>query len=675
MNSSKHTFTNALIRESSPYLLQHAHNPVHWYPWGKEALEKAKTENKLILVSIGYAACHWCHVMEQESFEDTVVADFMNKYFIAIKVDREERPDIDQIYMNAVQLITGSGGWPLNCITLPDGRPIYGGTYFSKEQWLDMLGQLVKFVEENPEKAEIQAKSLTQGVQSNEKIYLKKEKETFSTTDLNSIFDHWKKNIDYTNGGNHGAPKFPLPIGYQFLLHYSYSTQNKDALNAVNITLQKMANGGIYDQIGGGFSRYSVDTYWKAPHFEKMLYDNAQLVSLYSNAYQQTKDPYYKTIVVETLNFIKNELTSKEGGFYASLDADSEGEEGKFYVWSKKELLEILGDQANLIIDYYHVSDHGNWEENKNILLKKESDLSFAKKHSITENELTNRIQKAKQLLFKERNKRIHPTLDDKILTAWNALMLKAYIDAYQALGNKEYLAAALKNAAFINSKLVESDNKLNRNFKNGKSSINAFLDDYAFTISAYIAIYQANFNEDWLNKAQDLTTYVIKHFYNKNTGMFYYTSDTDTALIARKTEVTDNVIPASNSEMAKNLFVLGHYFNNAEYIAFSEQMLNNIKQETIAGANYYANWDILLTWFIDPPFEVAIVGENYEALRKEISSFYLPNVFLLGGNSEDSLDLLKNKLIDGQTTIYVCKNKTCSLPVTSITDALKQIK
>lgn len=675
MTSTKHPYTNSLIHESSPYLLQHAHNPVNWYPWGKEALDKAKKENKLIIVSIGYAACHWCHVMEYESFEDEEVAKFMNDNFIAIKIDREERPDIDQVYMNAVQLIIGRGGWPLNCIALADGRPIYGGTYFPKDQWIDMLTQVLNFAKQNPEKLEEQAKSLTEGVKSSELIYANPEKEIFELNDLNTLFSKWKRNIDFSNGGHKGAPKFPIPIGYQFLLHYNYLTNDKDALEAVTITLNKMADGGIYDQIGGGFSRYSVDAHWKVPHFEKMLYDNAQLVSLYSAAFQQSKDPKYKIIVSETLDFIERELTSNEGGFYSSIDADSEGEEGKFYVWTKDEIRKTLGKNADLIIDYYGITEKGNWEKGVNILLKSESDIKIANKYKITKHELTEEVKRAKQLLLKERSKRIRPGLDDKILTSWNALMLKAYVDAYRVFDEKKYLDAALKNAEFILSKIKSDDFRLNRNYKNGKASINGFLDDYSFTISAFIALYQASFDEQYLMIAQKLTDYSIAHFYDKNSGMFYYTSTIDPALIARKMEVSDNVIPSSNSEIAKNLFILGQYLYNDEYIKKSKMMLNNMKENAMKGGVYFANWDILMAWFIQPPFEVAIAGKNFEAKRKEFDTHYLPNTFLSGGKEEGSLSLLKGKLIANQTTIYVCQNKACNLPVLEVKEALKQIE
>ena len=671
---AKYKYTNQLINESSPYLLQHAHNPVNWYPWGKEALTKAKEENKLIIISIGYAACHWCHVMEHESFEDEEVAAFMNENFISIKVDREERPDIDQIYMSAVQLITGQGGWPLNCIALPDGRPIYGGTYFRKEQWLQVLEQVSDFVKQNPEKTESQARSLTQGVKSSELITLNTEKPDFELTDLNTIFSNWEKNIDYKNGGTFGAPKFPLPIGYQFLLHYNYLSNNKDALKAVTSTLDKMAMGGIYDQVGGGFARYSVDDVWKVPHFEKMLYDNAQLASLYSTAYQKTKDPTYKIIVEETLEFVKRELTSPEGGFYSSLDADSENEEGKFYVWKYEELQEILGEEAELIIDYYNVTKDGNWEQGKNILLRSQNEKALLNKYNISETELSKRVKEAKKILLKEREKRVRPGLDDKILTSWNALMLKAYVDAYKALGNQIYLDEALKSAEFINSKMINKDYRLCRNYKNGNATINAFLDDYAFTISALIELYQSTFDEKWLTTAHKLLIYAFNHFYNYTTGMFYYTSDMDPELIARKMELTDNVIPASNSEMAKNMFLLGKYFYKDEYIQRAEKMLNNIKPNTFKNGVYFANWNILMAWFIREPYEVAILGSDYENILKKFGQHYLPNVIFLGGKNEGSLSLLQNKLVKGQTTIYVCQNKTCKLPVTEVNRALKQI-
>ncbi len=658
----EYTYTNNLINESSPYLLQHAHNPVNWYPWGEEALEKARSENKLLIISIGYAACHWCHVMEEESFEDETVAKFMNDNFVAIKVDREERPDIDRIYMDAVQLLSGRGGWPLNAIALADGRPIYGGTYFPKENWLSVLSQVLTYVKDNPEKAEEQAEALTQGVQKSEIVQLNTEKSSFNVEDLNSLFAIWEQGIDLVHGGQKGAPKFPMPSGYQFLLHYNFLTGNAQALDSVHHSLVQMANGGIYDQVGGGFARYSVDEKWKVPHFEKMLYDNAQLVSLYSRAYQQNQNPLYETVVRETLAFIHRELTSPEGMFYSSLDADSDGEEGKFYVWTKGELEKTLRSEADEIISYYNVIESGNWESGTNILFVNDGD------------EQPPKLARVKEKLLKEREKRIRPALDDKILTSWNALMIKAYIDAYRVFDDGEYLKRAERAATFLLDNLQFDDLRLNRIFKNGNSFINAFLDDYAFTMDALISLYEATFDEMWLIAAEEMLSYVLEHFLNGENGMFFYTSNLDPELIARKMEIIDNVIYSSNSQMAKNLYKLGHYFYNDDYIGKAETMVNNVKNSALHGSLYFANWDILMAWFASEPYEVAILGENFEQVRKELDKHYLPNVFLSGGSNEGSLELLKYKLVEGQTTIYVCRDKSCSQPVTNIEEALNQI-
>ena len=669
-----HRFTNSLINESSPYLLQHAHNPVDWHPWGEEVFGLAKTGNKLLIVSMGYAACHWCHVMEHECFEDEAVAWFMNENFVCVKVDREERPDVDQVYMNAVQLIAGNGGWPLNVICLPDGRPVYGGTYFPKQRWLAMLEQVLDFVRKNPAEAEQQAKSLTEGIRGSELIHENTEAAEFSMDELASVFSNWKKGIDFIHGGLHHAPKFPLPVGYEFLLQYHFLSGDEDALNAVTTTLDKMAGGGIYDQLGGGFARYSTDALWKVPHFEKMLYDNAKLVSLYSKAFQATKNPYYQAVVYETLEFVKREMTSAGGAFYSSLDADSDGEEGRFYIWKYDELKRILNDDAGLIIDYYSVTEEGNWENGSNILYRQASDKEIAEIFRFPEEELINRIVKAKKLLLDERSKRIRPALDDKILTSWNAMMLKGYVDAYKALDNEGFLCSAVSNAEFILKNLKHQDYRLDRNFKNGKSTINGFLDDYAFTIDALIGLYQATFDEKWLVEAQQLTSYVVAHFYDERSGMFFYTSDLDPALVARKMEITDNVIPSANSTMANNLFILGRMFYNEDYLGRSKRMLNNVKQDTFRGGSYYANWDILMVWFASDPFDVVIAGEDCLSKRREFGRYYLPNVFLCGGREEGSLPVLKGRFAGGKTSIYVCRDKVCQMPVTEVEKAVKQI-
>ena len=408
---TKHAYTNDLINETSPYLLQHAHNPVNWYAWNDETLELAKKQNKLIIISIGYAACHWCHVMEHESFEDVEVAQVMNDNFINIKIDREERPDIDQVYMNAVQLMTGQGGWPLNCITLPDGRPIYGGTYFPKKNWIQLLTQLSDLYISDPEKTIEYAESLTEGVKNSELITLNTDDAIFSKSDLETALENWKSKMDFKLGGNNFAPKFPMPTNYDFLLRYAFQTENKELLEYTNTTLTQMAYGGIYDQVGGGFARYSVDEKWHVPHFEKMLYDNGQLVSLYSNAYLATKNELYKEVVEETLEFVEKELVNDKFGFYSSLDADSntpegELEEGAFYVWTKEELKEILNDDYKLFKDYYNVNSYGFWEKENYVLIRNKSDETISRKYNLPLDELKSKVKNWKKTLLKERSKK-----------------------------------------------------------------------------------------------------------------------------------------------------------------------------------------------------------------------------------------------------------------------------
>jgi len=673
-NKEMITYTNNLINESSPYLLQHAHNPVDWYPWGDEAFEKAKKENKLVIISIGYAACHWCHVMEHESFEDVAVAKYMNEHFVCIKVDREERPDVDQIYMTAAQLLTGSGGWPLNALALPSGKPFFAGTYFPKKNWLEMMAYFVNVQLKNPKSLEEQAQKVTDGIHSSETITFSNEKYFATIEDVNTIFNQWKPSIDFSKGGEKRAPKFPMPSNWEYLLNNHYLTGNTEALRAVTTTLDNMAYGGIYDQLGGGFSRYSTDVNWKAPHFEKMLYDNAQLVSLYAHAYQVTKNPLYKIVVDQTLTFIERELTAPNGGFYSSLDADSDGEEGKFYVWKANEIMDALGEEAALFMDYFQVTKSGNWENGNNILYRKLNDKHLEKKYNLTTEQIQTKIEECKKVLLKIRSKRNKPRLDDKILTSWNGLMIKGYMDAYRAFGDEKYKEKALKNAQFLVQNLLQKDGAIKRNFKNNKASINGLLDDYAFTIAAFISIYQGTFDETYLYKAKALTDYSIAHFFDSATGMFYYTHNQFSNLISRKMEIADNVIPSSNSAMGKNLFDLGLFFDNQDYKDKARQMLMNVKNDLHQNIRYYSNWGILELQFISPPNEIAIVGENSNSLRKHFSINYLPNALFLGGMDEGTLSLLRDKLVVGQTTIYVCQNKSCKLPTKSVEEALKQV-
>lgn len=672
----QHRYTNHLVNESSPYLLQHAHNPVDWYPWGDAALDKAIEEDKMIIVSIGYSACHWCHVMEHESFEDTAVANLMNKHFVSIKIDREERPDIDDVYMSACHLASGGNcGWPLNAIALPDGRPFFAGTYYPKEQWMKILKEIIAIREKSPQRLEKVAESITNGVKTRELVELNPVEVTFEQEAMDDIFDYFVAAIDKNQGGRQQDIKFPMPNNWEFLLQYYDRYKKPEALNAATTTLDRMAHGGIYDQIGGGFARYSTDPAWHVPHFEKMLYDNGQLVSLYSKAYQLTKNPLYKDVVEETLGFIKRELTSPEGGFYSSLDADSEGEEGKFYVWTLDELKAALPDEemATIVAAYYDVRPEGNWE-GKNVLRRLKSDKELANKLGMDLVALEKTIEKAKKILLEKREERIRPGLDDKILTSWNALMLKGYVDAYNAFGKSEYLQAAMDNAQFLEKNAWQSGSRLHRNYKDGKSVINAFLDDYATLIEAYIALYQATFNPEWLTKATLLTDYAIAHFYNEKSGMFYYTSDIDKELIVRKMEISDNVISSSNSIMAKNLYVLGSLFYKKEYLKMSRTMVNNLygTLSTTEQPYFYANWCGLLDWMIEPPYEVAIVGKAYKTKRATFNQFYKPNAIFLGGKDDTTLPLLEGKLIEGETRIYVCKNRSCKFPVTDVDKALE---
>jgi hypothetical protein len=672
----EHTYTNELINESSPYLLQHAHNPVNWYPWGEEALQKAKDENKPIIISIGYAACHWCHVMEKESFEDSATAKFMNEKFICIKVDREERPDIDQIYMNAAQLLTGRGGWPLNAFALPDGKPFYAGTYFPTDQWNNLLVQIDEAYTQNLSQLKEQANQLTEGIKADEIIKTPFNSEVkIKKTQYNALFNNWKATLDMKKGGFDRAPKFPLPIGWEFLLQQYYLTQNEEALEAVNITLTEMAKGGIYDQIGGGFARYSTDENWFAPHFEKMLYDNGQLVSLYANAYKITKNPLYAEVIEETLAFTERELSNGKGGFFSSLNADSEGIEGKFYVWKSTEINNLLGKKDGEIInDYYNTKVNGNWESGENILFRNQSRLEFVTKNQLDADQFEQFLSDSKSTLLKERAKRVRPSTDDKTLTAWNALMLKAYVDAYTALNNKDYLKTAIKNANFLEQNMLQKDGSLLRNYKDEKASIPAFLDDYALLAEAYISLYQATFDIKWLNLSKQITAYTVAHFKDDTSGMFFYTSNKAETLIARKMEISDNVIPSSNSVFAKVLYQLGVYYELTEYIDMSKAMLNQVSEKVSTGGPYYANWAQLMGMVTYGTYEVAIMGDNAYATNISVQSNYLPTALFMGGEKEN-LPLLDQKLMEERTMIYVCRNRVCELPVEHVDKALSQIK
>ncbi len=661
---------NRLANSTSPYLLQHANNPVDWHPWGTEALQKAKDENKLILVSIGYSACHWCHVMEHESFEDEKVAAVMNEYFVCIKVDREERPDVDQIYMSAVQLMSGRGGWPLNCICLPDQRPIYGGTYFRKNDWVSLLFSVADFFKNKPDEAEEYAYRLTKGIQQYESLGLVTEPATYTRDALEQIIGDWAKYFDKTEGGLGNAPKFPMPNNWQCLMRYGYLMNDESVAAQVKLTLQKMAFGGIYDHIGGGFARYSVDGMWHVPHFEKMLYDNAQLISLYAEAYTWHPDPLYKKVVQDIVLFVLRELTSPEFGFYSALDADSEGEEGKFYIFTKAEIEAILGDDAELFCIYYQITEHGNWEEeSSNVLFRKETDQGLSDKLGLPFYTLLEKIEMSREKVFNARSLRVHPGLDHKILASWNGLVLKSLCDACRAFGKTKYLEVALKNADFILNNLVSEDGRLSR----VKGQNISFLDDYANVADAFIALYEVTFNEEWLFHAKKLVDIAIIHYYDKENGVFFYTADDDVQLIARKSEIMDGVTPASNSVMARNLKKLCLLFDDQQYQEISAQLLRNIVPQIERYPSAYSNWMMLMLEEVFGTYEVAVTGENYEDMRREMEKNYVPNKIILGGK-KGSLPLLQDKF-GADTQIFICKDKTCGLPTKTTADALKQLK
>ncbi|GAA4339521.1 thioredoxin domain-containing protein [Mucilaginibacter gynuensis] len=668
---------NHLANSTSPYLLQHVNNPVDWYPWGPEALQKAKDENKLILVSVGYSACHWCHVMEHESFEDEQVAAVMNEYFVCIKVDREERPDVDQIYMSAVQLMTQRGGWPLNCICLPDQRPIYGGTYFRKNDWVSLLFNLADFYKTKPDEAEDYAVRLTAGITQYETVdFVPKQEKEYTKSDLQAIINNWKRYFDKEEGGMGSSPKFPMPNNWQCLMRYAHLMHDDDIKQATLVTLNKMAFGGIYDHVGGGFARYSVDGRWHVPHFEKMLYDNAQLVSLYAEAYTWQPNEIYRAIADGMITFVMRELTSPDGGFYSALDADSEGVEGKFYTFTKAEIETILGDDADLFCIYYNITADGNWEEEEtNVFFRNRTDAELAADLGLTVETLTAKIDAARQKVFEVRSHRIRPGLDNKILASWNGLMLKGMCDAYRAFARPEYYEYALSNASFIINNLINADSRISRVYREnvtGGDGI-AFLDDYANIIDAFIALYEVSFNEEWLTHARKLANIAIANYYDAEGGIFFYTAADDEQLIARKSEIMDGVTPASNSVMARVLKKLGLLFDDEQYLEISAQLLRNIMPHLAKYGSSYSNWIMLLTDEVFGVYEIAVTGNEAEERRKELEKTYIPNKIMLGGNA-GSLPLLQDKFI-GKTQIFVCKDKTCALPAGNTEEALKQIE
>jgi len=662
--------TNALIHSTSPYLLQHAHNPVNWQPWSEEVLLRAKKEHKLVLVSIGYAACHWCHVMEHESFEDEEVAALMNAHFMCIKVDREERPDIDQYYMNAVQLMNNQGGWPLNVIALPNGMSIWGGTYFPKSSWMERLGSVYNYYVSEPEKTAQFAARLQEGIHN---ISLNLEFEDPDAV-LQALPEEgvqkWKTYFDEDEGGRIGAPKFPMPVNLEFLLYYGFIKKDAETLRFVKITLEKMARGGIYDQVGGGFARYSVDAQWKVPHFEKMLYDNGQLLSIYSKGYQYFKSNEFKSVVYETAHFIERELMDTSGAFYSSLDADSEGVEGRYYVWTESELKELLGKDFPLFASYFNVDENGYWENGQYILLRKQSEEEFAQNHSLNARQLNAQIGAWKYRLLKKREQRIRPGLDDKTLASWNALAITGLIDAYNAFHDDYFLQMALKNARFIVNNMLKNKVHLYHSWKNGKCSVDGFLEDYALVIRSFLSLHETTGDETWLKHSKKLMKHVFAHFFTEEKGLFYFTSTARETSVSNSFQNEDNVIPAANSVMANNLHRMYLLLGKPGYLSIAQKMLGYV---TAPFKNYpmaYANWGMLMLKLTEPHFEVAVCGINSNLLMPKLKQGYQPHILWAFCSSESNVPLLKNRFDRCQDLIYVCEKGECHLPQTSVEKA-----
>jgi uncharacterized protein YyaL (SSP411 family) len=667
----KSFMANRLANSTSPYLLQHAHNPVDWYEWGPDALSKATQENKPILVSIGYSACHWCHVMERESFENNDIAAIMNKHFVCIKVDREERPDVDQVYMEAVQAMGINGGWPLNVFLTPDQKPFYGGTYFPPPNWTNILSQISNAFIQRREEIDKSAHELAEHLRRSDlQRFATSSPNQFNVGTLDKMFATIDSRFDDEYGGLDKAPKFVMPTIWMFLLRYHKISGNNEALNLVAITLREMTRAGLYDIAGGGFARYSVDGQWFAPHFEKMLYDNAQLLSLYSEMFRITRENFYKEVVDETFDWLQREMTHHEGGLFSALDADSEGVEGKFYTWTETEAKDALGSDFEAASAYFNLTKTGNWEHGMNILMRDVSrDLPAGRQGSDED------IRRWKRKLMETRAKRIRPGLDDKILAGWNAMTIKGLMDAYGSFGDQKFLDAAVRCAAFIETKMMENG-KIYRSYKEKRSNTEGFLEDYAFMIQAYLSLYQYTSEEAWLTKAKTMCEYVVSDFFDNEDGYFHYTSSGAEKLIARKKEIFDNVIPASNSVMAMNLFVLGTMLDNESWKEISYNMVSKLVNLVESEPGHLSNWGICLAAMTKGLSEVAIVGPKAAEFLQQFSLQFQPFSIVQTTKQKSSLPLLQGKeTAKGSTMVWVCYDRTCQLPVGSIEEATGRLK
>jgi uncharacterized protein len=667
--------TNQLINASSPYLLQHAHNPVNWFFWGEEALQKAKNENKPILISIGYSSCHWCHVMEKESFEDEATAALMNDHFINVKIDREERPDLDHIYMDAVQAMTGSGGWPLNVFLTPELKPFYGGTYFPPKNahgrisWKETLLLISKAFKDRKDEIEEQAEKLT--------LYLKNSSSLgkLQTTHsnqinletLNIIAENLMSKTDKVWGGFGAAPKFPQSYSILYLLRHYHFTKDETCLQQAVLSLDKMIFGGIYDHIGGGFARYSTDERWFAPHFEKMLYDNALLISTLAEAYQITKKELYAETIHQSLDFITREMMSSEFAFYSALDADSEGVEGKFYTWSNEEIATILKEDAKLFTEIFNITEHGNWEETNIVYLKK-SITEIAADKEIDEQELNSFLNHCKRKLLHEREKRIKPLLDDKTLCSWNALMNIAFSKAFIATGNDEYRIIAEKNMNFLLSNMFNND-VLHHCYKNEIAYNDAFLEDYAYLILALIQLQEITGNLDYLLKAKKLTNVIIDKFSDTDSNYFFFTPENKKNILVRKVDLYDGATPSANAIFAHCLQYLSVIFFNDDYKNLADKMLFGLQTAVEKYPTSFSVWALAYQQVVHLNKEIVITGVHSKNEIKKIHEVYIPNKILLISDSVNSntIPILKDKKITSTNQYYLCQNQTCFPPTDNL--------
>jgi len=666
--------TNRLIHETSPYLQQHAHNPVDWYPWGEEALERAKREDKPILLSIGYSACHWCHVMEHESFENEKIARAMNENFVNIKVDREERPDLDQIYMGAVQAMTGSGGWPLTVFLLPDGQPFFGGTYFPNEDRFGRPGfpKVLAIILDayRTKRAEIDSNAR----QLTEHINQRTSPPSSVSPDeslLEQAFRTLGSRFDSREGGFGGAPKFPPSMNIDFLLRYTYRSRDELALHMAMFTLDKMAYGGMYDQVGGGFHRYSTDELWLVPHFEKMLYDNALLSRVYLDAYRATKKPLYKKIAEETLDYVVREMRDTNGGFYSAQDADSEGVEGKFYIWTLDEFRHAVGEDADLTGHYFGVTSDGNFEH-QNILNVSRPPETFSKVEQVPLDVLLAKIDAAKQKLYAVRDTRIKPGRDEKILTDWNGLMLRPFADAAFDLDRDDYLAVAVANAEFMLQTMWNGE-RLLHNFKDGRVRFNGYLDDYANLADGLLALYESTFDYRWIEHAAAIVDRMIDQFWDFDDGGFFFTGKNHESLISRTKDFFDNATPSGNSVAADVLLRLGTLLDRDDYRKTGAQVLKSTLQWMRQYPSGFGRMLAAVDFYVGPRLEVALAGDSGE-FRQVLRRVYNPRVVVAGGG-DARIPLLKDRPeIGGHPTAYVCENYTCRQPVTNAPDFERQL-